>query len=476
QIGSGTGEDFEKSKDLGTATNIAGTDTYQLAWPVDVADDDYTLRAQIAGTSVVADQEVTVNAVSSMQPGDVPAETIELTRPLLAQQTAFERQTTPVEGIASAGTEGVDIFYTKAAANQTLAEANWINCGFLQLSGEGSTPQPFKATCRLTGADQAVQVTGIAAAPFDCMEPLPGAGCDASADAVPELGRNPGGLESGDAHRIFGYEARPVISLTPPENESSFDDCTKLVLQVTDQTGQVLTGQNVDAHLTGPSDSAHFCNPDDGSATPRRAPDQGGHSAVAGHDDQGAHVADQADTQHTEGETTAQGRFVFGLRGNEGGDSQILVWVDQTDNDVQDTGEPSDSSVMHWIERRTDACTEIGTPGADVLTGTTDADKLCGKGGNDRLLGKGGNDILLGGKGNDRIGGGSGDDNINASRGKDRLSGAKGNDRLKGAAGRDRLNGGAGTDSCQGGPGRDRVRKCEGGGAASARLVRGGVA
>jgi Ca2+-binding RTX toxin-like protein len=475
QLGTGSAETFVKTKDLGTATQVSGTDTYELSWAVDVADGDYTLRAQIEGTNVVADIPITVNNVQGMDPRDVPDTTLEMTKPLLGQQTSFLRRSTAVEGIASAGAEGIDVFYTKTAANVPLASASWIKCGFLQLDGTGDTPQPFQTSCLLQGSDQATQVTGIAAVTFDCAEPVPGPGCDAASNALP-TGRNPGTIDSGDAHRIFGFDANPLLGLTPPENENGVGNCAKFVLQVTDETGQALPGQNVDVHVSGPGDSPSFCNPGDGTASPRRSPDQGGHSAVSGHGDQGAHVSDGADTQHSEGETNSEGRFIFGVVADAAGDSALSAWLDRTEDDVTAADEPIDSSLMHWVSASN--CTQIGTARGDVLTGTPDADRICSRGGDDVIKGKAGNDVLLSGRGNDVVRGGGGNDSINASRGKDRAFGDSGNDTLKGAAGRDRLNGGAGSDSCDGGPERDRVRNCESGPRAPSdpRLVRGGVA
>jgi hypothetical protein len=475
QLGTGSGESFAKTKDLGTATQVAGSDTYELTWPVDVADGDYTLRAQVVGSPVVADASITVNNTQGMNPSDVPDATLELTRPLNVQPVFFSSGSTPVEGIASAGAEGVDVFYTKQGANITLAASHWIRCGFLQLDGRGNAPQPFKTTCALVGSDLPTQVTAIAAVPFDCQEPLPGSGCNAAANALPS-GRNPGALDSGDAHRVFGLASSPRISISPAENEAGTGSCLKSVLRVTDPVGQALTGQNVDVHVSGPGDSPHFCNPEDGSASARRAPDQGGHSAVSGASDQGAHVSDQFDVHHTEGETNAEGRFVFGVTGNEAGDSQVFVWVDRNENDVPDGDESNDTALLHWVAPS--GCTQVGTAQGDVLTGTADPDRICGKGGNDVIRGLGGDDVLLAGPGNDVVRGGGGNDTINASRGKDQLFGGEDDDTLKGAAGADRIAGGEGTDDCQGGPGRDRLKGCEGGGGSAAlspRLVRGGV-
>lgn len=472
-LGTDTGADFTLVSNLGLAAQVSGTDTYELEWPqTNVDDGDYTLRAHIVGTNVVTDEPITVhNEPSATDPTDAPDETLELTKPLDAGQLPFTHGVTTLEGIASAGTDAIDLFYTKVAGNVTPASGDWVSCGYIDLNGTGSTPQPFKGTCQLDPQDQAFQVTGVAALTFDCLEPVPGGGCDGQPD--PNTGIRTGSNDSGDAHRVFGFEASPLAGISPAENEASSGSCAKFVLEVTDQTGQALSGQNVDVHLTGPGDTPNFCDPPDGSASARRAPDQGGHSVVANHTDQGAHVSDGPDTQHTEGETNGRGLFIFGVKGNESGDSTIDAWVDRNDNDFEDGDERHDTALMHWLAPN--ACTKIGTAQSDVLTGTSGADRICGRGGNDVIRGMGGNDVLLGGPGSDVLKGGGGDDRASGGGGNDRLFGNAGNDSLKGGGGKDRLNGGSGRDSCRTGPGADHTSKCESGRAPSPRLARGGA-
>ena len=100
-------------------------------------------------------------------------------------------------------------------------------------------------------------------------------------------------------------------------------------------------------------------------------------------------------------------------------------------------------------------CSEMGTPGNDVLRGTPGRDVMCGLGGNDVLYGEGGRDVLDGGAGNDKLTGGSGNDRLLGRAGKDRLRGAAGKDRLVGGKGRDKLAGGPGRDGLEA---RDRKR------------------
>jgi RTX calcium-binding nonapeptide repeat (4 copies) len=64
------------------------------------------------------------------------------------------------------------------------------------------------------------------------------------------------------------------------------------------------------------------------------------------------------------------------------------------------------------------SCTNVGTPGPDVIVGTAGPDVLCGRGGDDVIRGLAGDDVLDGGPGRDRLLGGLGSDQIRARDGK----------------------------------------------------------
>jgi hypothetical protein len=420
---------------IGEMTRVPGSDTWEFFWPVEVDDGDYTLRASIPGTEVHEDRQITVNKDEDMDPSaETPLETLELTRPIDSSIAAFVKRVTPVEGKASAGAEGVDIFYTKVGAKDTPGSAGWISCGYVGLAGS-SDPQNFKGECKLKPEDQASQVTGIAAITYDCEAP-PDIGCDADPAGTPT--REPGKRDSGDAHRVFGLEAQPLITIEPAESSGIAGTCQKFTVDVDDSSGQALGNQNVDIHLTGPDANAHFCDPEGGST--RRAPDQ---NHTTGSNQNEGEDPDTG-TRHIEGETGGAGHFVFGVTSTATGDSQILAWVDQSDNDTREDSEPSDTSLQHWIAEAGANCTMNGTEAADELVGTSGPDRICGGDGDDVIKGLGGNDILIGG---------SGEDTLRGGRGKDTLKGRKGNDKLFGGRGK--------KDRCFGGRGRDSVTQCE---------------
>ncbi len=446
---------------IGDGTRVGQTDTYEVYWPVDVADGSYTLVARILGTSITVEQSVTVrNNASMVDPTVVPFETVEITSPLDGARASFVRGRLTMRGVASAGAEGFTLYYTKAGPITTPASGAWTSCGTSTLPS-ASAPKEFTLDCVLAGSDQPAMVTGVAALAFNCIQ-------SCMANQV---------NHSGDAHRVFGAEANPLLSIEPAETAATTGTCQKFVVSLTDQTGQPIPSQNVDAHLTGPGNSGNFCSPTDGTGTPRRAPDQGSHIADGNETDEGYHDEGGTRTHHTEAETTGNGRFIFGIESETVGDAQITVWLDGNDDDLPDQGETSDISVMHWEGEG--VCDITGTDGPDDLTGSDAPEKICGFGGDDTIRGGGGDDDILGGPGrdslrgnagDDRVRGGAGRDSVFGGGGRDRLGGGSGpdvlkghrsNDRLRGHAGNDRLDGGTGRDDCGGGGGRDRLRRCE---------------
>lgn len=428
---------------LGEAQRVGTSDLYRLEWPINLTDGTYRLRARITGTQITEDVTVTVGAGDRLpMVPNPPFETLEIRKPEIAAGAPFSKRSTLVAGRASAGADGVDVYYTKVPAKDTPRLQDWIFCGYAGLDGSGTAPQDFSTPCTLTGSDQAGQVTGIAAITYDCTAPT----CDADpfpeppADGAPPV-RAHGQKDTGQALRVFGYEAHPLLGLEPAEAAAVTDECRRFQVFLRDQTGQPIGGANADLHLDGGS-PAHFCRPA-GSPGGVRAPDDGGHTT--GTDPAGELEAGHADGSpglHAEGETLPDGSLVFGVISEGAGDVQLTAWLDRDDDDVRSGDDPSDISILHVLEP-TGGCSILGSEGPDVLRGTPGADVFCGLEGNDVIKGRGGDDTALGGQGRDRLVGGPGRDSLRAGRG------------------RDFLDGGRGRDTCKGGPGRDRIVRCE---------------
>ena len=99
---------------------------------------------------------------------------------------------------------------------------------------------------------------------------------------------------------------------------------------------------------------------------------------------------------------------------------------------------------------------EVGTNGANAITGTQRTDVLFGLGGADVLGGEGAADLLCSGEGVDVVEGQGGDDALFGGADRDLLRGGKGDDRLSGGGSEDELYGEEGADTMSGGSGADR--------------------
>jgi hypothetical protein len=431
-------------KPLGDLKRLGDTDLWMMDWRINLPDGStYALRAQIPGGPNAV---VPVRIGAGDQAPAVPApayETLDITSPVDGKPVAFRDGALQIEGVASAGAEGIDFFYTKVPSRLTPVKADWILCGFLQLDGLGLDPQSFAYPCALQGADQASQISGVAAITFDCSVP----GCDAEPNPPPVVpgqprSRSEGQKETGDAVRLFTFESQPLFDVEPAESEDSPGSCVPIRLVYKDQTGQAIFGENIDVHVMSPTDDDPFCDLENGSTW--RRPDSGDHSSASPTDvPPGTHIDDTSgsSTHHVESETTPNGVLVVGLRSDVVGNSLITAWVDANDDDLQDPTEPSDSGIIHWVVPS--GCTILGTKEIDTLIGTSAVDRICGFEGDDLIRGLNGSDVLEGGPGDDIIEGGMGDDLI------------------RGGAGADVLRGGFGHDTCFGGRGRDQTRWCE---------------
>lgn len=155
---------------------------------------------------------------------------------------------------------------------------------------------------------------------------------DANDDDLPGANEASGGAQLG-----WGVAPPPPvteIAVSPTSMDATVGQCARFEA-VARRGGSALGGANVDVHITGPDAGVAFCTPAD--ATPSRAPDAGSH-VTGGHED---------GTKHLEGETSSDGRFVFGVVSSTTGGTVVSVWVDQTEDDTQ-SGEPNASAQTTW--------------------------------------------------------------------------------------------------------------------------------
>lgn len=477
---------------LGKAAQVGRGQTYELVWDLEngpapgsetgpVPDGDYTVRARAvirrsAGAQIQVEENITVRRASGLPSDDPPAEWVQITAPLNGGAAGFTPDVTRdvrISGIASPGVEGLDFFYSIIPAGQPMDNImfgdaiSWrtARCGYVDLLGTGSSPQPFSGTCRLEASHRPEQVTAVAAVTLNCAG-VPG--CDASPTAVPpRTGTNTVAFSGGHAVRFYGCWGDPCMALTPTLWRANVGTCQKHVIDTSRLDGTKPVGLNIDVRVQGPGKDVRFC-PVEGE-TPRRAPDlNSGKTMKTGNEHITKDPGSGINTRHIEAETNADGQVVFGIRSNvssfdsiydqfESGHTTVEAWIDSNDNDVFDEGDGDlNRGSVHW--ELPGRCTVFGTEGDDEITVEAYPNKVCGLGGDDIIYGldgADGHDIILGGRGDDIIIGRRGHDKIRGGPGNDFIYGNDGNDTLLGGPGKDEINGGAGTNKIDGGPGND---------------------
>ncbi|MGH2808033.1 MAG: calcium-binding protein [Actinomycetota bacterium] len=506
---------------IGVATQTAIPDTFEIYWspPGDLDDqEDFTMHAVLfsGGTEVARDTEsdIEINNQSPATPSPTSeerADTVEITDPANGEQLGFftprDRSTNAVIEVSTSERESAGpnsffettVFYTTSAPG---TEPDWSSCG-----SEEQPDEEDGMTCTVDGADDASQITAVAASVVG------------SSDTASESTN-----DSGDAHRIAPYEQIPTsMSLLPAQqNEIAQDACSApLTATLTDQNDEPIADADLDAHAVGPTDTLGFDGP---SGDP---PETGGHTeeaawdcstAVAPGEDptapdgappdrseeiQGDHNLPDADRKHLESRSNDAGQWSFQLFSPDRGGTQITVFSDLDATDTHCSSEISADASVGWIdpapavtgvpEETSDCpspspsspgpspsesspspgptddprgCTHFGSNDSEEINGTPGDDVICAHGGNDVIRGLGGDDVIYGDGGNDRVRGGDGNDDIHGNAGRDTLRGNSGhdvldgdgrNDVLIGGGGNDRIRGRAGFDTLRGGAGRDSL-------------------
>lgn len=111
------------------------------------------------------------------------------------------------------------------------------------------------------------------------------------------------------------------------------DTCQRIFLTAR-ESGNPIASTNLDVHLAGPDGSVTFCRLPDGGEL--RAPDSS------------LHVPEEG-VNHFEGETDAAGRMVFGVFSETRGMTQMNIWIDASDDDVQAADEPGNTFQIQWV-------------------------------------------------------------------------------------------------------------------------------
>jgi hypothetical protein len=143
---------------------------------------------------------------------------------------------------------------------------------------------------------------------------------------------------SGGARLGWGEPPPPAtreIFLEPASSTAEPGNCKRIEV-IGKLSGNPMSGQNVDIHISGPDETVAFCMPPDGSTG--TAPDGGTHTGNA----------DDATTRHLEGQLDSEGRFVFGVTTGSEGSTTMLVWADTLDDDIKGTEEASRSGDIGW--------------------------------------------------------------------------------------------------------------------------------
>ncbi|HEX2057794.1 MAG TPA: hypothetical protein VHI71_05430 [Actinomycetota bacterium] len=272
----------------------------------------------------------------------------------------------------------VRTFYT---TSQPGTDPKWHVCG-TEVIGSNNGNADNGVRCTMNVAAHAQEITAVAALANDSPN-----------DYDDRFN------ESGDAVRVVPYAQVPTeLALNEAaeqrvEKDGSTDRffCSATITgTLTDQTGRVIPGANVDVEAAGPTDGLRFHS--SSVLGGPVAPDRGNHSTEPAFDCTGggdvappnASPGTQAehptfgapDPKHVEsggGGTGDRGTFGFRLHSNGPGETQYTVWADEVDdgcaaNDDRFTeGEPAAAGSVGWATNP--MTTGFRTPGAVVPCG-----------------------------------------------------------------------------------------------------------
>jgi hypothetical protein len=364
------------------ATRVSpSSDTYECDWDLDnVPDGDYELRAILSTPGATPGTETEVDRDTENVVVDRTAETVEIEYPVNGGSLGVYDPPSDQHAGFVLDVETSDDAPPDVQVSYSLSppgtEPSWKNC-------QEQTTVFFSDGTRRIGCvmhtedPETAEITAVAAVPMRAATaPIPpGANCtpDVLSGATNCPG-DPGGPESGDAHRVDSYVQRPAtVELPPPStnrpNMQGNFTCQVLTSIVEDQAGRQIWRMNMDVHAQGPGDEVRFGRIA-GRTNAFRAPDQGGHQtentdtcannpAEAANPAQGRHTnVSGNDPKHIEsvnerfeGSDTS-GRFTFAVRSpSREGTSTVTAWAEHDDNDDRQTAEAFDTTTVEFTRQ-----------------------------------------------------------------------------------------------------------------------------
>jgi hypothetical protein len=392
----GPGAPTTETRTLGTA--VQEGNTFSLLWDIedDIRDEPappntsltYELRAILytgfsgPGTGVEVSRDetpITVNHQAGNPPAQAPSETVELTYPANGGQLGvFIRPdgsggNFTLDANISEGTNYVKFFYTISEVGE---DPEWTSCddadGYSGFVGGETT---VRLRCATQAGHYALDITGVALVAND----TPDEGFefpDATFD------------ESGDAHAVTPYFQR-VSSLTldpTSTGDQARAQCVQYVATAIDQQSRPIGNMNIDAMAQGPSDQLKFDAftgngrvsdnnqvPDEGHDADEPAISCSGGNRGGNTGRQGEHnVPGGNDIKHIEsaGGTDLNGEFEFALATDRDGETQVMAYADERDDDLFCGQEKSANASIGWggpapgaagFAAESDNCT-VGTP------------------------------------------------------------------------------------------------------------------
>jgi hypothetical protein len=344
-------------------TKIGTGDTYETKWQVAEADGNYTVHATLfSGNTQISTDSQAVTVRKSAETVEMSYPTTEGTlgvyNPPGAAPAGFV-----VDATASETATNVTVFYGTSPPG---TEQNWRRCT-TQVTVHYSNGKDKRIGCTIADNVQAGSITGVATVAHGRVPFNPGPPPNCSPAEV-----NPGppptcpSIDSGDAHRVLGYEQAPAsVSIAPANSSAVINNCHELTATILDNFQRPIWRAPIDVHATGPSDGLQFGRSTRTSAF--QPPDQGGHDSNeptfncsgTGTPPQQAehnHPGGVNDDKHIEsvpatasaGGTDNSGGFIFALRSSTAGVTGVEAWYDGTEDDAN-VDEPSGGVTVNWL-------------------------------------------------------------------------------------------------------------------------------